>query len=89
MGKKIKKEKEIQQRAFEVENLLRQIMELGFPLDHEGVQAFSKICKEFEHDGISASGSIRMTGFQRTIEYILSVRPHIESRIILKYNAHV
>ena len=71
MVKPMKPVKTQKQRTIEIETIMGKLLDLGFPLDHEGMIEFTKISKEFETDGISSSGSIKMTGFKRTIEYVL------------------
>jgi hypothetical protein len=87
--KPVKPEKTKEEREREVDQLMQQFMDFGFPLDHEGVQEFIKITKEFMYDGVSCSGTIQLTGFQRVLKYILSKRPHIVSRIVLEYKPHI
>jgi hypothetical protein len=93
-NKKSKKEKTKtlktkEQREIEIENIMGQLMDLGIPLEDKGIQEVIKTAKEFEVNGISNSGKINLIGFQRTLEYIFTTRPHVESRIILQHNPHL
>lgn len=87
--KKPKPEKTLQQRRNEVENLMQQLLDFGFPLDNDGVQEFIKTCKLFEERGISCSGKIKLTGFNRIILYVFSTQPHITSKTTLQYDKYV
>lgn len=85
MKKPPKPQKPLEKREQEVESLTNQFMELGFPLDHPGVQEFIKRTKDFVFNNIGSSGTIRFDEFDRHMKYILSTQPHIESRMVLEY----
>ncbi len=91
MVKKEKKIKSCEQCAKEIETLMNQVLEFGFPLDHPSIQEFIKITKEFEKNPETGacSGVLKLSGFQRNLVYILSKQPHIISRITLEYNKNV
>lgn len=84
MGKD-KPKKTLEKRQQEVDNIMKQFLNLGFPIDHEGVQEFFKLVKDFEQNNISLSGTIKFPEFDRRMQYILSSQPHIESRVMLEY----
>lgn len=86
---KTKKIKTKEQRTKEVSQLLLQLSVLGIPVDHDGVQEFTKISNDFMEHGISMSGKIKLTGFQRVLQYIYSKQSHIESRAVLEYDKNV
>jgi hypothetical protein len=88
-GKKTKPRKTPDQRSIEVEKLMNDLIGFGFPLEHEGIQELIKVARLFEEQGVSASGCIKMTGFQRNMIYIFSNQPKIDSRILLEHNPHV
>lgn len=89
MTKRIKEVKTPEVRAKEVEHIMEQFTELGLPLEHPGVQEFIKITKDFEMNGVSASGKIKLTGYKRQIDYLYSQKVYITSRIILEHNPYV
>jgi hypothetical protein len=76
-------------RSLEVEKIMSQFMELGLPLDMEGVQKFIKITKEYEKDGIGSSGFIKLVGLGRILEYKYSTRPYVTSEIVLRNAPHI
>lgn len=76
-------------RTTEVENIMEQFIDLGLPLEHEGVQEFIKISRDFEENGFPASGTIKLTGFKRILEYKYTTRPYITSGIVLRNAPHV
>lgn len=90
--KKVKVSKSVktsEQREAEVENLMQQFMDFGFPLDNEGVQEFIKRTKQFVDSGLSDSGKIKLNGFNRILIYVFSKQPHITSRITLQFDKYV
>jgi len=87
--KKRKPQKTQEQRSEEVENIMKQFMDFGLPLDHTGVQEFISISKDFVNDGIGSSGLIKLTGFKRVLEYKYSNSPHITSSVVLKHAEHI
>lgn len=84
-----KQEKTIETRAGEVQHLMDQVLELGMPLDNDGLQQFITVAKAFETDAQSASGKIRLSGFKRILVYKFSNQPHISSSVTLVHNPHV
>jgi hypothetical protein len=88
MTKRSKELKSPEQRAQEVEKLLNQLKELGLPEDTPAIQEFTAIAKQFEQDGESISGKIRLYGFKRDLKYLLSRKLHIASNIVLEYNPY-
>lgn len=83
--KKEKPKKTLEHRQQEVDNLMKQFLDLGFPLEHKGTQEFFKIVKDFEHESVSCSGIIKFTEFDRRMRYMLTTQPHIDSQIVLEY----
>lgn len=78
----MKAKKTQEQRQSEVDKLLEQFLELGIPLEIPGTQEFIKITKEFVQQGYSSSGIIKFPEYNRILEYVLSLQPHIVSRAI-------
>jgi hypothetical protein len=87
MGKKVKQVKTETQRKAEVDHILQQFNEFGISSEHEGVQRFMKIAKDFETHGYTASGVVKLVGIQRDILYVFSQQLHITSNVTLQYNA--
>ncbi len=80
----MKKTKSEEKRKQEVQTIMDKFLDLGFPLDHPGTQEFIKISNDFINYGYGASGTINFKEFDRIMEYIFSMQPHIESRVSLK-----
>lgn len=85
--KQLKLIKNQEQREQEVDKIMTNLLDIGFPIDI--LQPFIKLCKIFVETGEGCSGRIQMKGFERVLEYILSKQPHIESRVVLKYDKNV
>ena len=79
--KQQKAKKSPEQRQSEVDHLMDQFLELGFPLELPGTQEFIKITKDFVQHGQSASGTIKFPEYHRVMEYIFSMQPHVVSRV--------
>lgn len=85
MKKPPKPQKSSEKRQQEVECMIEKFLELGFPLEDPGVQEFIKITREYSENGIGSSGVIRFDEHKRLLKYILSVQPHVESRMVLEH----
>ena len=79
--------KSLEERSKEVENISNQFLELGISMEYPGTQEFFKICKEFQINAISASGTIKFPVYNRLMRYIFSTQPHVTSRMILEHVA--
>lgn len=77
--------KDAEKRSEEVDRIMNQFLELGFAIDHPGVQAFIKTARLFAEEGIGASGTVRLDEYDRTLQYVLSTQSHIESRAVLEF----
>jgi hypothetical protein len=86
---KEKKEKSFAHRELEIESLVNKLLDFGLPIEDQGVQEFIRVAKEFQDNGISMTGKINLYGFQRVINYVFSMQPHIESRVTLEYNKFI
>lgn len=75
------------QREQEIDKIMTNLLDIGFPI--EILQPFIKLCKIFVETGEGCSGKIKMNGFERILEYTLSKQPHIESRVVLKYDKNI
>ena len=72
-------------RLTEVVKVLKQIRNLGFPEKHEGILEINKILKEYVNTGGYKKGKIKLTGYERVIQYELYVRKGVEIAVNLKY----
>ena len=78
MGKKsrkTKKEKEFktkEMRDTEIENIKKQIEELGLSSQIDSIQTFYTYLDEFSNTGECNSGKIKLDGFKRILNYILT-----------------
>ena len=88
-NKKIKKIKTKETRIEEVKLIKDKLTSLGLSEEHEGIPEIFKILKDFENDGFSNSGKIKLVGLQRVAHFILTNKPHVESTLCLKYNPDV
>lgn len=85
MKKPPKPVKPAEKRQSEVESMMEKFLELELPLEHPGVQEFLKATREYSEKAIGSSGIIRFNEFNRVMQYILSVQPHVESRMLIDY----
>lgn len=83
MGKKTN-----EQRVEEIVTIKEKLQSLGLTSEHESIAQFYKYLAEFEK-GVSSSGSIKLHGLNRRLEYILSCQCHIVSSINLKYDKFI
>ena len=68
----------------------RQILEsLGLSKEHFGIPELYKILDDFEKDGYSNSGKIKLVGLKRVVNFILTTKPNVESILSLQYNSNV
>jgi hypothetical protein len=88
--KRIKKTVKLpEQRQVEVAEIMEKFLSLGLPEDHPAVIDFRKVAHDFEIEGISSSGIIKVFGFQRVLKYIFSKQPHVVSNIVLVHDTNV
>lgn len=85
---KKKEIKSIENRKMEIEKMENKLRELGIPEDIEGMKEFKLALNDFEK-GYGSSGSYKLKGLKRRIEYILTCNPKIESLLVLKYDPNV
>lgn len=83
MGKKTK-----EQRLEEIITIKEKLQSLGLTSEHESITQFYTYLADFEK-GFSSSGSIKLHGLNRRLEYILSCQCHIISSINLKYDKYI
>ena len=95
MGKKNKKKKKEkiyktkEQRIEEVNKIKNKIESFGLSEEHKGIPELYKVLDDFEKDGYSNSGKIKLPGLKRVVYFILTVNQKIESTVSLKYNPDV
>ena len=61
----------------------KKLNELGLN-DMPELDELKKIMKDYIHIGVSYSGKIKLETLPRVVEYILSNKEHIESKVILR-----
>ena len=64
------------------------LQSLGLTNEIESIKKFEQHLKEFE-DGFSSSGSIKLYGLKRKLDFILSCQNHITSTVNLKYEENI
>ena len=87
-AKKEKHDKSIAQRLEEASNIMTQFSGIGLPDDHPSVVEFKKIVAAYVDGGVSCSGRLKLTGFQRVLRYTFSKQPHIISSAVLEFDPH-
>ena len=87
--KKVKKLKTIEKRKTEIENVKKQLSDIGFADSNPDVQYAYKIFDEYIKFGSAFTGKIKINGFKRILDIILSNRSHIQTVVCLKYDEFV
>ena len=77
--------KSIEQRKHEVKQIHDKLMSLGLTPEMDSIQQFFSITNDFIEKGISRSGEIKLEGLQRTLVYILPMRPTVSAAITLRF----
>ena len=72
-------------RLIEVDNIKRQINDLGLGEGNPDVKLFIEELQQFVTQGNSWSGKIPLNGYNRVISAILSTNPNITSSVTLEY----
>ena len=94
-NKKIKKVKKVkvlktqEQRSKECKLMKDKITSLGLSEEHIGIPELFKAINEFEKDGYSNSGKIKLRGLKRVASFILTNNPRTESSLQLIFNPDV
>ena len=73
------------QRLIEVVKVLKQIRNLGFPIELEGIKEINRILKEYVKNGEYKKGRIKLVGYEREIQYELYPRENVEIAVNLKF----
>lgn len=77
-----------EKRIEEINTIRDKLQSLGLSSEIKGIEEFEKQLILFSN-GFSSSGSIKLTGTQRRLEYRLSCQNHIVSSVSLKYDPHI
>jgi hypothetical protein len=72
-------------RLIEVDNIKRQINDLGLGEGNPDVKLFIEELQQFVTQGNSWSGKIPLNGYNRVISATLSTNPNITSSVTLEY----
>lgn len=95
MGKKSrnqKKEKQFKTREMRKEEIYivkKKIEELGLSEQMEGIKEFYKLFEEFKETGESRDGKIKLIGFKRILNYILTNTVGKKCLVNLSYDERV
>ena len=94
MGKKhrVKKEKKLktlEMRQQEIKEIKSKLTELGLSEEFSGIKEFYMILETYINEGVSWSGSIKLSGLKRILEARLPMREHIKCSVNLKYDENV
>ena len=90
--KKAKKEKNIKtidDRKTEINTIKDKILNLGLSIEFEPIKLFYEECNKYIEEGIGRSGSVKLNGLKRILEYRLTTRKNLECLITLKYDENV
>ena len=68
------KYKNKQERALEILEIKKKLLSLGLNNEIEGVEELFNIMKDYVIDGVPSSGKIKLSGTDRTAEYIFPQR---------------
>ena len=80
--------KELDQRISEIVEMKTKLLDLDLSEEFDGIKQFYHILDEFER-GINSSGSIKLIGLNRILEYKLSMKHYIKSTLVLKYDKYI
>ena len=76
-------------RYEEITKVKNQLRSIGFSTSNPDIQEAYKIMDDYVDFGSAFTGKVKINGFQRVLEMILSNRAHIQSTICLKHNENV
>jgi|AACY02.9.fsa_nt_gi hypothetical protein len=88
-NKKVKEQKTQPQRQQEIMIIQDKLTQLGLTNENPDVQVVNDRLTEFVNTGNSYTGKIKINGYKRIVQLILSNRPHVECKCSLQYNAEV
>ena len=86
---KNKKLKDEPARVRAVETVKQKIESLGLSEEIVGIKVFYGKCDEYIKTGEHQSGTIKLNGFKRILEYILPTNYQTDISIILKYDKNI
>lgn len=90
--KKVKKNKPLKTFSFrenEINEVKNKLKTIGFSENNPDVEYAYKIFDDYVKYGTAYTGKIKINGFKRVLELILSNREHIKSTICLKYQEDI
>ena len=76
-------------RLQEITKVKNQLRSIGFSTSNPDIQEAYKIMDDYVDFGSAFTGKVKINGFKRVLEMILSNRAHIQSTICLKHNENV
>ena len=83
------KTKTKEDREEQVKVVRNKFLSLGFPTTDKNVIKVMDIFNNFIENGKSFTGKVKLMGYERVVEIILSNKKHIQPSICLKYNKDV
>lgn len=76
-------------RFQEIAKVKNQLKQIGFSEVNPDIMEIFRIFNDYIEYGTSFTGKIKINGFQRVLNIILSNRSHIQSTICLEFNKEV
>ena len=83
MAKKIKAVKRREERLREASMLRQKFLQVGFPMEDEGVREVLHRLQQFADEGTGASGTVPLPAWKVAARYKLSTQPHIVSELVI------
>jgi ppGpp synthetase/RelA/SpoT-type nucleotidyltranferase len=81
--------KTLTDRINEIKTIKEKLNSLGLSSEFEPIKLFYKECNKYVRDGYGITGSTKLTGLKRILEYKLTTRRNIECSITLKYDENI
>ncbi len=76
-------------RQEEIQKVQLQLQQIGFSSDNPDIKYAYSIFNDYIEYGTAFTGKIKINGFQRVLDIILSNRSHIQTTICLQYNKEI
>ncbi len=76
-------------RQEEIQKVQSQLQQIGFSSDNPDIRYAYSIFNDYIEYGTAFTGKIKINGFQRVLDIILSNRSHIQTTICLQYNKEI
>ena len=86
---KRQKTKTVAERIKQIVIIKEKLNSLGLSSSFEPIKLFYNECNKYVRDGYGITGSIKLKGLKRILEYKLTTIKNIDCSITLKYNEDV